>query len=237
MRNNLLKKIEDDYNSMSKTHRVIADLFLNDKVERNTTLLEIAKMSYCSHSTVMRFVKNMGYSNFKVFMDDYFNSSAKTKSSIVSSYALVDKFIQSEHTYISSFIQEIISANKVYVFANGMSHLPAYNLYYKGNMVVNKFQLLSELSEDIIITDDDLVIFVSNSGNSRKLKVLSNTLTKYYLISNYDNTKLANNAIHVFSLNNHVESHFEMDTRPRESIYSLVYFTDCLFSLFDDQYK
>lgn len=234
MENNLLEKIEDDYNSMSKTHRVIADLFLNDKIERNTTLVEIAKMSYCSHSTVMRFVKNMGYSNFKVFIDDFFNSSAKTKSSIISSYAIVDKFIQTDNKAIKLFISKIIEANNVYIFANGMSHLPAYNLYYKGNMITNKFQLLSEYSEDIIISDEDLVIFVSNSGNSRKLKVLSNTLKNYYLISNYDNTKLAKNAVHVFCLNNHIESHFEMDTKPRESIYSLVYFTDCLFSLLED---
>lgn len=233
---NLQSKIKSDYNSMSKTHRIIAELFLSNKVSRNTTLVEISQMGYCSHSTVMRFIKSMGYQNFKVFIDDYFNSSAKTKSTITSSFELVDTYIKANYDEVYNFILAIVESKNIYIFANGMSHLPAYNLYYKGNMIVKKFKLFSEYPSDLIINDDDIIIFISNSGNSRKLKVISEKFNEFYLISNCTNTILSTLSIQNFCLNNTIESFNEMDTKPRESIYSLIYFTDYIFELLNNEY-
>lgn len=228
MENNLQQKIENEYISFSKTHRIIADLFLNDLVKQDTTLMEVAKLSYCSHSTVLRFVHILGYKNFKVFMDDYFNS--KTRDPISLSFKYVDMYVELNEEEIDAFIDKLLTANNVLIFANGMSHVPAYNFFYKGNLICNKFHLYNNLPQDIVISDDDIVIFISNSGNSRKLKMYLQRISSYYLFTNFKDSYLAGRASHVFSIENHLESSFMLDTQPRESIYSLIYFTDILLS-------
>lgn len=229
MENNLLEKIENEYKALSKTHRVIADLFIDDLVTADTTLMELAKLGYCSHSTVLRFIRILGYKNFKVFMDDFFNS--KTKDTISLSYKIVDTYLEKNAQELNQLVDAMINAKHVYILGHGMSYLPAYNLGYKCNMIINKFLIYTELPQDCIIGDDDLVIYVSNSGNSRKLRMYYKRIPNYYLITNFQDSNLAKKARQVYSPENHLESSFILDTQPRESIYSLVYLTDCIFSL------
>lgn len=233
METTLLDKIENEYNSLSKTHRIIADLFIDNLVKEDTTLMEVAKLSYCSHSTVLRFIRILGYKNFKVFMDDFFNT--KTKDTISLSFKIVDRYMENNASNIDLFVDDIITANKVHIFANGMSYVPAYNLYYKGNMITNKFVIYKDVPTDLQLTTDDLVIFVSNSGNSRKLKMYHNQIPTYYLITNFQDSNLAKRAKGVFSLENHLESSYILDTQPRESIYSILYLTDLIFSIFQSK--
>lgn len=229
MGTNLLDKIENEYNSLSKTHRIIADLFIDGLVNESTTLMEVAKLSYCSHSTVLRFIRILGYKSFKVFMDDFFNS--KTKDTISLSFKIVDSYADNNLDALNQLVDMIIRAKNVYILANGMSYVPAYNLYYKGNMIINKFLIYKELPQDCIITEKDLVIYVSNSGNSRKLRMYYTRIPNYCLITNYKDSNLAKKATMVFSAQNHLESSYVLDTQPRESIYSILYLTDLIFSL------
>lgn len=231
MGQNVIDKINFEYKSLSKTHRVIADLYLNNAITKSDTLLDVSRLGYCSHSTVLRFIRILGYDSFKVFSNDYFNTISYDQVSISKSFEIVDNFIISNSDIINSFIDQILGARNIYLFASGMSYLPAYNLAYKCNMLENRFILVDEVCDITQITNKDLVIFISNSGNSRKLKVLSHSIDDFYLISNFDNTALSKLATTTFCLNNHVESHHMMDTQPRESIYSLTYFTDYLFDL------
>lgn len=234
MNNSLLEKIEYEYNSLSKTHRIIADLYINNQIKPDSTLIEVATLGYCSHSTVLRFIRIMGYKNFKVFMEDFFNTNTKVEKSLEKSLEIVDLYIAQNESSINALVKTMSLADNVYIFASGMSYLPAYNLYYKGNMVSNKFHLYNDFSGHINLTPNDFVIFISNSGNSRQLKVLSNSISDFHLITNYDRSKLSDLAECTYCLNNHIESFHKMDTRPRESIYSLLYFTDCVFSKFQN---
>lgn len=71
MTNRPFTEIRHKYNTLSESQKVIADYILNDKEKSAmTTISELAKKCCVSETTVMRFIKKLGYSSFQVFRID-----------------------------------------------------------------------------------------------------------------------------------------------------------------------
>ncbi len=239
MNNDLIKKIKEDYYSLSDTNKIIADNILKTENTFDLSIQELSKISYCSNSSIINFCNTLGYDSYKVFKHDLNKTNTKEHTSIIESFNLVEDFINKNKNFVDSFINKILNSNNVYIFATGQSRISAIDFYLRANKKLNDkviFEYEPSAQERTIktINDKDLVIFISNSGKSRELLSFINKINlkeeNIFLITNRDKSLLSKKIKNVINLNNQIESETNFKEFPRESKYSLLYFFDIIFS-------
>lgn len=235
--NHLKNLIQSEYSHLTDTNKLIADTILKygDK-DFNYNLVTLAKKSYCSNSAITKFINYFGYTSYKIFVNDLNVKSNSQFDSLVKSFDLVEKYKKRPRNLRDTLLKELKKSKKVYLFASGQSKLAAIDFSLKGNKKEPGkyiFQSNSASQEVLIhtIADDDLVIFISNSGESRELiKFLQSIISKkIFLITNRDNSTLTNAIENVINLDNNIESQYTFKEFSKESKYTLLYFFDDLF--------
>lgn len=237
--NNLRKRIHSNYYQLTNTNRLIADLIL--KYEHHTfdlNLVNLAKQSFCSNAAITKFIHNFGYTSYKVFVNDLNLEDEDNTSSITASIQLVDAYYNQHPNEVEELIKHIKKASNIYLFASGQSQISALDFTLKCNKKEKgKYIFESNMNTQGLlintISKNDLVIFISNSGESRELiqflKDIHNP--NIYLITNREVSSLSKQIKNTISLNNMIESKFTFKEFSKESKYSLLYFFDCLFEL------
>ncbi len=239
MNNDLIKKIKEDYYNLSDTNKIIADNILKTEGTFNLSIQELSKASYCSNSSIINFCNTLGYDSYKVFKHDLNKTNTKEYTSIIESFDLVETFIKNNNKLINTFIKKINSSNNIYIFATGQSRISAIDFYLRVNKKLDDkviFEYEPSAQERTIktINNNDLVIFISNSGKSRELLSFITKIDvkddNIFLITNRDKSLLSKKIKNIINLNNQIESETNFKEFPRESKYSLLYFFDIIFS-------
>lgn len=238
--NNVMKKIKADYFGMSDTFKLIADTVIKHQDNFTLTVKQLSEESYCAQSTIIKFCNSLGYESYKVFKHEVNSVDQNNFSSLTKSFELVDNYIADNQTLINNLVQSIQNSNQVYIFASGQSRVSAIDFYLKVNKILNDrviFEYEPAVQSRFIKTlgSKDLVIFISNSGQSKelisflsKVKLQSQNI---FLVTNRDHSTLSSNISNVIVLNNTIESQQNFKEFPKESKYSLIYFFDCIFEL------
>lgn len=236
--NNVIKKIKNDYLSMSDTYKLIADTIIKNQNNFNFTVKELSEESYCAQSTVIKFCNHLGYESYKVFKHEI-NSADETRfSSLTKSFEIVETYLIENQELIDELINSIRTTNQVYIFATGQSRISAIDFYLKVNKILDDrviFEYEPSIQSRLIKTlkSDDLVLFISNSGQSKELISFLPKIKKHcnniFLVSNRNNSSLSNTINNSIILNNTIESQHDFKEFPKESKYSLIYFFDCIF--------
>jgi|LGVF01.2.fsa_nt_gb DNA-binding MurR/RpiR family transcriptional regulator len=188
---NMLKYKED----LSMAERVVLDYLIENKaVLRNFNVEKIAEAAYTSPASVVRMCKKLGYNGFKDFKIDFILANAKveipenreykdvilTKSSNQGKLVIENNIRILEETLklhdeksLSKAAHIIMKSRKILIFGKGSSYLVCKDLEMKLRRI-NKFCVAQgesheQLVDASFINQNDVVIFVSNSGTTKEI--------------------------------------------------------------------
>lgn len=186
---NIIKKIEQSYNSLAVKERKIAMFVIeNSKAIQSMRITELAECTHTSIGSITRFCKKMqckNYSDFKIQLamsngnSDYDKDFLDNNDTILKEVNMfyrevVNKNIQSiDEEKILSVSNSIVKANRVYVFGLGSSGLTAIELTNRlTRMGIIAFHCVdgdSMIISSTLMNENDTVIAISNSGNSQDI--------------------------------------------------------------------
>ncbi len=188
---NMLKYKED----LSMAERVVLDYLIENKsVLRNFNVEKIAEAAYTSPASVVRMCKKLGYNGFKDFKIDFILANAKveipesreykdvilTKSSnqgrivIENNIRILEETLKlHDEKSLGKAANIIMKARKILIFGKGSSYLVCKDLEMKLRRI-NKFCIAQgesheQLVDASFINQNDVVIFVSNSGTTKEI--------------------------------------------------------------------
>lgn len=215
----VLAEIRTRYNVLSPTQKKIADVILNsgDKVIL-MSISELAEKCQTSETTIMRFLRKMGYDSYQVFRVRIAQEfSDKTPRAIYeeikpddSIEQIMTKVIQSTVNSIhdlaelvdSELFEEVINllseAERIYFFGVGASSAIALDAFHKFlRLGLNVFYCSDSHIMSIISAHtkpSDLVFAISHSGESREILDAVNLAkangTKIISLTSYQNSSL-----------------------------------------------
>lgn len=237
MKNKLIERMSKEKDSYGYSHRHLAQYIITHHEEVPTmTISALSKKAYCSASSVSRLINKLGFDSYYEFCSELKKKEEDNEIDfgIIKSFKLAEDLFINDPIKTDELINKFISANQVYMFATGSSIVPVLDFERKYRRKIDKKVVFSSIFEKQMsgvqnITDQDLVIVVSNSGESRELVKLASQLDQFTLITNRKNSKLAKMSTSCISLENHIEALNDFKDMPRESKYSLMHFFDILF--------
>lgn len=238
--NNVIKKIKSDYFGMSDTYKLIADTVIKNQDNFTFTVKELSEASYCAQSTIIKFCHSLGYESYKIFKHEVNSTDINNFSTLTKSFELVDNYLAEHNELVNDLISSIQSANQVYIFASGQSRVSAIDFYLKVNKILNDrviFEYEPSIQKRVIktINPNDLVIFISNSGQSKELisflPKIKTQCQNIFLVTNRHSSSLSTQITKSIILNNGIESQQNFKEFPKESKYSLIYFFDYIFDI------
>ena len=190
----LLGRIRQQYLTLSKSHKKIADYILEnyDKVAFMTAAT-LGKHVNISESTVVRFAGSLGYEGYPELQKEL-QETIKTKLTTVQRFelskerkesdyltkimlsdienirALVEQF---DSDLMDSFIDEIIQAQKVYILGLRSSSVLANYLGFYLNFILPDIHIIHESAQDVYdqllnITEEDVMIVFSFPRYSKR---------------------------------------------------------------------
>lgn len=236
--------IASKYSKMTDSARPIAKIILTQKAEiaNSYTITQLAKEAHVSNAMIVKFAKNLGLEGFEELK--YLIKYQKPTIEVQEHNHLheITRTLHNCHSNIASqkkLMSDLMERKQsIYILARSTSANYAFDFYYRlskirDNVYFERRQEKQKLFLDQI-TSNDLIIIVSNSGDSTELVDFSKTLQKKMrvetiLITNNLNCKLAKYATHILE-----GASFEVDEllkaqAPLSSKYSLLYILDSLF--------
>lgn len=203
MKNNLISEIKSKLNIFSPTQRNIAKYILShtDKVVL-LSISDLAMECSTSETTVMRFLKKLGYSSFQVFKVEMAQQiSVKSPQAVYEDIKLDDdvskvkqKIIYSVNNSINELnnllnnetLNEVVNtlsnANKILFFGIGGSSLIAQDAFHK--FLRLGLNVLYDTSPHLMnvhctyTSKKDVLLLVSHSGESREVLECANLARK-----------------------------------------------------------
>ncbi|MGL4589172.1 MAG: MurR/RpiR family transcriptional regulator [Mycoplasmatales bacterium] len=239
MDNKIIKKISNNYENYTDTYKAIADVILKfDSTEHekfNLTIKEFAEQAYCASSTIIQFIKTVGYNSYGLFKHDLNNPHKSKDDSLIRSLDIVNDFIVNNQELFDNLTNDIIHSKKIFFFSALHSRICVLDFTLKFQQINEKifFEFDQIQQEKLVhhVTPDDLVIIVSNCGNCKILNDIANRLNPKakYLITNRYNSLLSKKVDSTICIDNHLDQLDTFLTFPKESKYSLMNFFDNLF--------
>ena len=192
--NNVSPKIiiNSYYNSLAKTEKIIASYVLkNFEQTKNMQVNQIAETLDVSESSVLRFIKKLGYEGFKEFkfycsifeesnpsnkpFDEFSPEINELKPileanirSNINNLKIISDFI--DYDVLEAIIQLFISYRKIYIVGNGYSSMIARYLYHLLFTAKKEINLSTEAFDTQQFTykvdKDSFVFFISQKGNN-----------------------------------------------------------------------
>lgn len=195
MKENVISLIRLNYKYFSDSQKKVADYVVeHPEVVIMSTLSELSAKCKLSETTILRFLKKIGYDSFQVFkinLTQNLSNEDSTKavyedvsfddtteqimSKLVNSTitSLTDSLTIITPEAIDDFINRTINAYKIVVIGIGASASIATDLYHKliklgiNCVVSNDAHMINILATTL--TSDDFLIAVSHSGESREI--------------------------------------------------------------------
>ena len=223
MTGNVFSLIRAKYNTLSPSQKVVADYILDNSSEVIlNTLNEVASACGVSETTVLRFLRKINYNSYQLFKISLTQELSKDKPNIIcedisfedSTEQIIGKIISStvrsvndslqiiDSNSISTFVDEIINANRMLIIGVGASASIASDMYHKmiklGMNIVysNDPHMINILSMNL--ASNDFLIVFSHSGESREVldavTIAKKKKCKVGAITSYSKSTLANRA-------------------------------------------
>jgi len=215
----ILAEIRTKYNILSPTQKKIADVILNsgDKVVL-MSISELAEKCETSETTIMRFLRKMGYDSYQVFRvriaqefsdktpraiyeeikpDDSIESiKNKVIQSTINSINDLERLIDGE--LLNDVVNMMKNAERIYFFGVGASSAIALDAFHKFlRLGLNVYYCSDSHIMSIIgahTTNSDLIFAISHSGESKEIldavELAKENGTKVISITSYKNSSL-----------------------------------------------
>lgn len=209
--NSILDRIQVNYPKLSNSEKRIADYVLNNyQTLVNIHIKELADNVGSSVATITRFCKKIDSQNFvefKILLRDAVEKLTETNSFIDKVDQMYVSIIKStnslsDQSSYETACQWILKARSVHLYGVGSSGLTAQELKLRltrmGIRVDTHTDSHLMIINSSILTDDDLVIAISNSGQTREVidgvKLAKRKNAKVISITNFSETPLSNSS-------------------------------------------
>lgn len=247
--------IENNYSTLTKTEKKIANFILQDQAHSfiNMTLLELSKQLRLGEASIIRFCRKMGFRGFqdlKLSMaiesaqDEEKNRTGNT-GEVYSSSAVAEKMIRViqntdlcvNRRHLEQAVKLMGTEAQIYFYGAGSSGITAEiaetRLIRMGRRTKAVKDSHAQTIQAAIMSPDDVVVAISVSGATHDLfhalMIARDSGSKIIAITNHQNSPIAKIADCVL-LTNAPESPITGGTF--ESIVSQLYVLDMLFSCY-----
>ncbi len=205
--------------------------YINNHIEKIPiiNISDIAKKTYTANSSVFRLLNKIGFRGWKDFQRSITSYLINSQSGKLNIYQNFFKQIKSrdQEEKIQKIADEIICANKIYIFGVGRSENCAE--YASGLLnsleQTSIFTKESFFSDGIInqVTDKDLVIFISYSGETKKIIEIAKKIKTKNKVAI---TKSSNNSLYKLCQKNLTLPFF---SEPKGTIAKMSYIMTLIF--------
>jgi RpiR family glv operon transcriptional regulator len=213
----LEEKINEVFDELSETdHSIWAYVLKNKNAVRTMTINDVANACSVSRTTIMRFSQKLGFSGFSEF-----KYALKQETDSVSSiFSQSEDIILENHTFtinnlkqkdFSAICELISTAGRIFIYGSGDIQKLVCNyikmLFLHSGVLVYNFDAIY-INEEFynLITEDDVVILITLSGDSESIekiaKKLKNRNVKTIAITKLKNssmTKLSTENIYIYN--------------------------------------
>ncbi|WP_062353822.1 MurR/RpiR family transcriptional regulator [Bacillus kwashiorkori] len=178
-----MKNLLENYDEMTASEKkVLSYIMENTKIIPYLKINELADVTFVSKTVIINLAQKLGFSGFKelkYYMSSLVKEDIKTKENEDFSFRemlkeTVDKtFTLINENDLKISAEEILAAKNVFIMARGTSKAVGYYLEHLllsigVQCIFIKDYNLSELFTNFV-TENDLVIFISLSGNTAKI--------------------------------------------------------------------
>jgi len=212
--------INIDFNKLNPLERQIYETLLAfSKDNSNVKITQAAEACGCSVSKISKFVKKLGFNNYKQYMDFLYGKEIPQKKSS-SELDRIKNFIDEfDISLVDEFIELMNSYEKIILFGYGPSFICTQYFEYKLRINTNKFiiSVPDEISVEGLIDDKSLLVIFSTTGKFKSFErvydLSKERNCQVLLIAEEYNTSLLSNCDKIFWLSKRSQSD---DLQPHE---------------------
>jgi len=199
--------INIDFNKLNfLEHKIYNQLLECSKLHSDLKITQAAELCSCSVSKISKFVKKLGFSNYKQFMDFLYGkeiSQKKASSELERIKHFIDDF---DRSLVEDFIELLNKHERIILFGYGPSFICAQYFEYKLRISSNKFILTvgDEISLETMMDQSTLLVIFTTTGTFRSFEdiynISKNKGGKVLMIAEEYNTTLFANCDRIFWL-------------------------------------
>lgn len=243
---NILLRIQQNYNSLTKKERYVADYILKERANiKNINISILARETQVSVGTITKVAKKLGYGNFvemklaiaKLDNENQGKHGGKFKDVYEFYSETIDRSNEIiKQSTLEKVIERINQARTIHIYGIGSSGLTAMELQYRLARLGYQVQADKEYHQMIInssvLSKQDLVIVLSISGETKEIveamKVAKTRNCHTIAFTGSSDSPVAKEAdFHVPVVN----AEFVKEERFINNQFSVLYVIDILFML------
>ncbi|MCL6572894.1 MAG: MurR/RpiR family transcriptional regulator [Bacillus sp. (in: Bacteria)] len=238
--NTVNKRINENFDRLSPSHKVIATYILaNHEQIASMTARDLAEKTLSVPSSIISFSKKIGYKGFNELKFNYMNDerNAQTIDNEIIQSIMKAEEVTKKRTFTEA-VQLLMEAPKIFIIAFQMSQIPAKDFYFRMRKIEPSKMIFFETFADqsrmaSLMEDDDVVLIVSNSGESAEILHIEHELKKkkckQILVTNGINSSLAKFATIELSIGCIEENMVLFREAPTKARYALIYLLEKIY--------
>jgi DNA-binding MurR/RpiR family transcriptional regulator len=192
--------INIDFNKLNPLEKNINEtLVALSKNTSNISINQAAETCNCSISKISKFVKKLGFSNYKQYMDFLYGKELPQKKASMELERIKNFIDDFDITLVDEFIELMNSYEKIILFGYGPSFICTQYFEYKLRINTNKIVIAvsDEISVESLIDDKSLLVIFSTTGKFRSFDKLNNLAKEkncevLFLVEEYNAALLSN---------------------------------------------
>jgi DNA-binding MurR/RpiR family transcriptional regulator len=158
--------INIDFNKLNPLEKKINETLITlSKNAYNITINQAAEACDCSLSKISKFVKKLGFNNYKQYMDFLYGKELPEKKSLIELDRIKNFIDAFDISLVDEFIELMNSYEKIILFGYGPSFICTQYFEYKLRINTNKFVIAvpDEISVESLIDDKSLLVIFSTT--------------------------------------------------------------------------
>ena len=199
--------ININMSNLNPLEREIYDTLQNhSQTDADIKINQAAELCGCSVSKISKFVKKLGFSNYKQYMDFLYGKEIVVKSSSTELDRIRHFIDDFDETIVDEFIELVNSHEKIVLFGYGPSFIVAQYFEYRLRVSTNKFVMAvsDEISIETIVDDTTLLVIFTATGTFRSFEniypIAKEKGSEVLMIVEEYNTSLFSNCDRIFWL-------------------------------------
>jgi DNA-binding MurR/RpiR family transcriptional regulator len=169
--------INIDFNKLNPLEKKISETLVDFSKNTSTiTINEAAEACNCSVSKISKFVKKLGFNNYKQYLDFLYGKELPQKKSYVELERIKNFIDDFDISLVDNFIELMSSFKKIILFGYGPSFICTQYFEYKLRINTNKFVIAvpDEVSAENLIDKKSLLVIFSTTGKFKSFDRINN---------------------------------------------------------------
>lgn len=202
-----LKMINIDFSRLNPLEKQIHNQLLHySELYPDIKINKAAEMCSCSVSKISKFVKKLGFANYKQYMDFLYGKEVLPNNSSRELERIKNFINEFDPSLVDDFIELLNKHDKIILFGYGPSFICAQYFEYKLRLCTNKFisTVPDEITVETTADENTLLVVLTTTGTFRSFDNIYELQKKkgceVLLIAEEYNTSLLANCDHIIWL-------------------------------------